>query len=470
MTKPRPVLLLEINEVPWRLLDRFMDDPEFPAIRRFFDGSKTFTTFTVDQGELSPWVTWPSFHRGMSNREHGIAFLGQDPKTYRGTPIWEEYRNRGYPIGVFGSLQSWPPVDPGQNGFYVPDTFAQDESCLPRQVEVFQRFNLAQTGKNGRIVQKGALGSSARSGELFSFLKAMPRLGISTKTVGLVAKQLLGERVDPARIARRPIFQAILAWDVFKSLYLAENPPVFSTFFTNHVAGILHRYWHHVFPEDFPELFEKKHRDTSKPHLATLRFALKVLDGILKDAMDIATSNPGIILVFATSMGQAAVHRNEHEGLELTIPRVERFIAAICAAICPALGNECRPLLAMVPQVAVEIPADAMRAEVKRILRESKTASGGELFRFEESGSHLNITLVNPRATDIRAGAFLLPGGKKMTWEKAEIRVIEIEAGTGYHIPEGVMAIYPQEADARDERRKLSARDAKGFLMGLSGL
>src|SRR5690349_12704812 len=113
----RPVLLLEINEVPWRMIDRAMANARFGTIRRFFNASKTYTTISRDKGELSPWITWPSLHRGMSNTEHGIQNLGQDVATFRGTPIWDEYRARGLDIGVCGSLQSWPPRDPGPGGF-----------------------------------------------------------------------------------------------------------------------------------------------------------------------------------------------------------------------------------------------------------------------------------------------------------------------------------------------------------------
>ena len=35
-----PILLLEINEVPWRLVDRYIGRPEFANIRRFFERSE----------------------------------------------------------------------------------------------------------------------------------------------------------------------------------------------------------------------------------------------------------------------------------------------------------------------------------------------------------------------------------------------------------------------------------------------
>ena len=147
-----PILLLEINEIPWRLIDRYVERSELANIRRFLQKAHQFTTVAVDTGELSPWVTWPTFHRGMNNEKHGIKNLGQDPATFRGRPIWQDIRDQGGSIGICGSMQSWPPIDPGEDGFYIPDTFAHDERCYPEYLNPLQAFNLAQVRMNGRVV------------------------------------------------------------------------------------------------------------------------------------------------------------------------------------------------------------------------------------------------------------------------------------------------------------------------------
>ena len=38
------LLILEINEIPWRIIDKFKDDVRFSNIKKFFEGSKTYTT------------------------------------------------------------------------------------------------------------------------------------------------------------------------------------------------------------------------------------------------------------------------------------------------------------------------------------------------------------------------------------------------------------------------------------------
>ena len=60
------------------------------------------------------------------------------------------------------------------------------------------------------------------------------------------------EKINPKYRTRRALIQPILGFDLFYKSLNKFNPQ-FTTFFTNHVAGIIHRYWIDLFPEDFPE-------------------------------------------------------------------------------------------------------------------------------------------------------------------------------------------------------------------------
>src|SRR5882672_8023224 len=350
-----PIVLLEINEVPWRVIDRYAPLSEFPHARQFFERSHQFTTVAVDHGELSPWVTWPTLHRGMNNEAHGIKNLGQDPATFRGKPIWEEIREQGGTIGICGSLQSWPPIEPGEGGFYLPDTFAHDESCFPSTLNPIQAFNLSQVQKNARVVSGALPGVKEISILASSFLRS----GISIQTCSRIACQLLAERLNRDLLGRRPIFQTILFWDIFREHFNPRHPPGFSTFFTNHIAGVMHRYWCDIFPEDFPE----RPKVPGKSREPLMRFALRVLDDMLADALEWAKANPDLVIIFASSMGQAAVHRGDHEGVELVVEDLGLLMSETGIA-----RQDYSPLLAMAPQVAVEIPDAGKRSRAHRIL------------------------------------------------------------------------------------------------------
>src|SRR5262249_32939033 len=159
------------------------------------------------------------------------------------------------------------------------------------------------------------------------------------------------------RLARRPVFQGILAWEIFRKLYDPLKPPAFSTFFTNQVAGVMHRYWDQIFPEDFG----RPHEAGSRPHLETLVFALRSVDEMLGDALRFCEMNPELMAIFASSMGQGPVSRKEHEGFELSIPKLDPLLQA-----CGLAGSDFSPLLAMVPQICARIPDQSKRNETTR--------------------------------------------------------------------------------------------------------
>jgi hypothetical protein len=421
-----PVLLLEINEVPWRLLDRYLDT--FPNIRAFFAQSHHFTTRAVDVGELSPWVTWPTVHRGMSNELHGIRTLGQDPSTFRGTPIWDDVRQSGGTIGICGSLQSWPPCDPGPGGFYIPDTFAHDDRCIPEYLSPLQAFNLDQVRSNARVVSRAL--PAAR--ERMRLLRSLHRSGVRAKTLARIGVQLMKEQTDPEVRQRRPIYQTVLFWDVFRKHFKTARPPALSTFFTNHIAGVMHRYWSDVFPEDFAG---RKPR-SGKSQEPLMRFALGVLDEMLGDVLAWTRQNPALVVIFASSMGQDAVHRDYHEGVEVLVDRLPVLLAHA------GLGaDHYRSLLAMVPQVAIEVPDAERRASARAALESAVAGQGHHFIDVQEIGLTLSITVHTPPRDAIDADRVAI-AGRELTWSSAGLRCEPIDPGTGYHVREGVLAAY----------------------------
>ena len=446
----RPVLLLEINEVPWRLVDLAVRSRRCPSLTAFFDRAATYTSISADEGELSPWITWPSLHRGLNNTEHGIKNLGQDISTFRGTPLWEEYRKRGLSVGVCGSMQSWPATDPGRGGFYIPDTFAHDPCTIPKDIEPLQAMNLDLVNKNGLVSRQLDLLSRKT-------LRALPALArrVSLKTGARIAVQLTAERFDKTLRARRPIFQTLLFWDVFRSLYENEDAPPLATFFTNHVAGVMHRFWNHVFPEDFSE-------PNSGEHLATMHFALSVLDEMLAQALRWLDERPDLIIAFASSMGQTAVHR-EKVGYVASVTDLPRFMRSFGFA-----EGKYKPLLAMVPQVAVEIASPNARGKLKNDLLAARTPSQQSMFEVDEVASSLSITILTPKGGDATAGGFLDSTGQLIPFSQAGVTLNDFADGTGYHVPEGVLAIVGRGINPTAKRQSIPLSAVKQLLMSIA--
>lgn len=451
----RNVLLVELNEVPYRVLDRFAQDPRYPHLRRWLDAACTHTTLSTDVGELSPWVTWPSFHRGMNNQAHGVKNLGQDPATFGGQALWEDLRAAGHSVGLCGSLQSWPPIDPGPGGFHIPDTFAHDARCVPASVTPFQRFNLDQVAQNGAVVR----GRYAKLGQLVALLATLVRLRVRPRTWLALAKQLWGERQDPTLLARRPVFQAILMWDVFRSLYRPGRPPKLATFFTNHVAGLMHRYWHQVFPEDFGAKFA----GAPRPHEATFAFGVAFMDQLLGEAMAWVDRHPDSVLVVASSMGQAAIMRDDHQGHAAAVEDLTALMRAL------GVGPErFTTLLAMVPQVALACADPADATKIQALVASCRTASGRPFLKADVVGPSVSITIGTPSQADRQAGHFLGPEGQALPWAEAGVVFHDIEAGTAYHVPEGVLGVYGQGIGADGSRSPILATDCKALLLTLA--
>ena len=139
------IILFELNEVPRRIIDYYRSVRPESWIANNFDKFKKYETFSENQGHLSPWNTWPTVHRGVSNDKHYISDFNQDLSEVdeEFPPIWNLLSKRGIKVGVFGSLHSYPlPADMTNYGFYVPDVFAAGSECFPENVELFQEINL----------------------------------------------------------------------------------------------------------------------------------------------------------------------------------------------------------------------------------------------------------------------------------------------------------------------------------------
>ena len=151
-------IFYELNEVPRRLFEFYAAAFPNSAFAHLNNVSICTETQTADIGHLSPWITWPTLHRGVSNIDHHITDIGQDLNHINRDfpPIWDLLSAAGLNVGVFGSLQSYPaPKDTQNYSFFIPDTFAASAECFPSDLDVFQAFNLSMVRANGRNVSGG---------------------------------------------------------------------------------------------------------------------------------------------------------------------------------------------------------------------------------------------------------------------------------------------------------------------------
>jgi hypothetical protein len=448
---PCRVIMYELNEVPWAIVDWYTAKRPSSNIADIVAASRNYTTVTTDKGELHPWVTWPTLHRGVDNTVHKIEFLNQDLSSASGyPPLWETAVKAGKNVGVFGSLQSYPVPRDQHYAFYVPDTFAPTADAHPARYKPLQELNLRQTASDGGVVSAVKIDGSVAK----IFLRLF-KAGLSLKTVLRLANQLVLERRDPAYKTRRAVLQAPVAFDVFLHAYKRSRPDL-CTFFTNHVAGMMHRYWKHALSSDHLE----QRRDPVRA--SNIAFAMDVADqqiGILRRLADDA----GASLLILSSMGQAPINRRG--GDQLRIADMARFVQAI------GFEGAFTSQLAMHPDFnfSFETPADADRfaATIARL-----RFSDGRPFTYKSyvCGSTVNIGVAQPGPMVEQDWLFIDEGGHRLPFVEAGLLRFARDVGTAYHVPEGIMIWYNNGVRADQSRAVIESSKVRGMILNAIGV
>lgn len=456
------LILFELNEVPFRVLDDYCARRPASCLARWLSQSAQYETFAEDRGHLSPWVTWPSLHRGVDDARHTITDFGQDLREIDRAypPLWKLLSAAGVRTGVCGSLHSYAGLSPGsladgQYAFYLPDTFAAGSECFPKRLEPFQAFNLAMARESARNVAPQVQWRLA-----LDVLRAAPGLGLRPSTLLDVGGQLLAERLRPARRVRRRTYQALLAFDVFLRQLRATEPD-FATFFTNHVASAMHRYWAAHFPGDYASF------GLGQEWVATYRdeidFALGRLDRCLARLLAFVDRRPEYALWVTTSMGQAATSAEPIE-TELHLKSVERLTEA-----CGLTSDEWTRLPAMLPQVNLRIAetaVDRFRAALGQLRIAGEPVETHELpgglfvLRFGQTNLAQRPDAVRFRGQAVDPAA--------LGFEN--LRVDDRSGVTAYHVPQGALVVYqPGRPAAARGRTQISTLDVAPAILRAFG-
>lgn len=454
----QPLLVYELNEVPWRVIDWYVRRKPDSALGRLLNQANTLTSITRDEGELYPWTTWPTLHRGVTNSVHNIRFINQslaEAKDY--PPVWEALQSAGKRVGLFGSLQSYPTPEAGGYEFYVPDTFAPGPETLPHKYEAFQRFNLRQTRQDGAQAKPVQFDSSSAYD-----LLCMLRSGLSISTCLDLAGHLIKERLNPLHRSRRSVMQALVAFDMFQDA-LKNSRPEFCTFFTNHVAGMMHRYWKYSFPEDFAYEITT---GEDKFHAESIAFAMDIADAQIGVLMQYVASRNGRLLV-ATSMGQEAIDRGEYLG-EWRITNVPQFLSAIAWTL------PVRDLLAMQPDFNFAMNSEADAENFLAATAALVDANGKTIWkRAQRMGATVNLGLA-PSESALENGEVLLvtASGAKECLSIADLGIgfLKRDPGTGYHQPRGALLLYGNGVAANDARTEVDSTEIRPAILQMMGV
>jgi hypothetical protein len=437
MAGSRRFILFELNEVPLRVVRHFAERHPQSAFAKVLERGLHWTTVTPDEGHLSPWITWPTLHRGVSSSEHRIAALGQDvaEADRKFPPVWKILAKAGRRVGMFGSLHSYPPPgDLDRYDFYVPDTFAAGPEAKPAELAAFQEFNLHMVDRSGRNVS----GELPVKQALPFLLKSLPA-GIRPATMAKIARQVASERIWRHRTARRRTIQSLLAFDLFLAQLQAKKPDA-AFFFTNHVASSMHRYWPATFTGDYSAT--KWSDEWVRRFSGELDYVMGEADQMLAELVAFA-DRAGYLVLVASSMGQAAVDEaNRQISTEVLLRDMEKFLRAIGVA-----GGWHRRRT-MEPTYTLSFDDESSADQfVEAISRVKIAGQPIEHRRLDNRG--IEFVLGQCNIPDEQVTVTI--GNRSVEPADAGIANVPIEDEVGaaaYHIPEGMLLAY--DAGRRD--------------------
>jgi len=294
--------------------------------------------------------------------------------------------------------------------------------------------------------------------ETISLLANFSELGFKARTVGDVARQLLEERIDRWKVIRRRTYQTVLGFDVFFR-QLTRTRPDFTTFFTNHVASSLHRYWAAAFPEDYSELgYDNEWLNTFNREIL---FTMEKADAMLARLTQFVEANPEFQLVIATSMGQQATLAMPVE-TELYITDLAKFMARMGVE----RGNWA-PRPAMLPQFNVQV-SDTASGRFQQKL-EGFSVNGIPVTFVHGSDGFFSVSLGQKNLAEVHVTV----GGAAVTLADLGLENVEIldkSGTTAYHIPQGSLLMYDASMAPSADITQISTVDLCPYILRNYGI
>jgi hypothetical protein len=216
---------------------------------------------------------------------------------------------------------------------------------------------------------------------------------------------------------------------------LRRTRPQFGTFFSNHVASTMHRYWAASFPEDYKTFqFQKQWVETYRHEIG---FTMGVFDTFLKALIAFADAHPTYKLIIASSMGQASTDA-EPVFSQLSVRDLNVLLTRL--GLTP---GDYEQVPAMFPQYNVRVHGTKVahfRQALSALIIDDKTLSYREANNgfFSMDFGHENVS--NEMA---RLNGTQLPFAELGLFNMR----IEDRANTNaYHVPEGILIVYdPQD-------------------------
>jgi hypothetical protein len=449
----KKVLLIELNEITWDLIDPLMAQGKLPTFARLKREGAWASPMSVDlPPQLDPWITWTTLYTGCPQADHNVYFLEQPPETIRAERIWEHCHEQGLKVGVFGSICSWPPRR--VNGYYVPDTFAQDSSTYPESLRPIQELNLTYTRSIRLPSDQDGLIFKAKLGA------KLMALGLRPGTMARIVNQLARERVDPGVRWQRVALQPLVNFDFFSRLY-RQHRPDFATFHSNHVAHYMHTYWKAMQPGAFPTPTSEAE---IKQYGGAIEYGYRTADELLQRAMALLDGNT--VLVVASSMGQKPFVSQLRDGKPICQLRsLDRLLEIL------GMKGRVRALSTMSDQFNLYFEDEGMREELEQKLRDAYVDSPDRrLFHLVNLGDCITVNLFFYDGLSEDSRCVFPHLGEGGIFRYGDLVHNTGLVKSGCHDPKGMMILYGPGISAGAQIGECDNLDIAPTLLTLLGL
>jgi len=451
------LVVYELNEVPWRVIDWYVQRAPGSAIALLLAGARSFTTVTQDEGELHPWTTWPTLHRGVTNARHNIRFINQSLKDAEPYPPLSRCARPTSEWAYSGACTPIPrPLARATTSMYRKLSRQVSKPVQPGN-SAFQRFNLRQTQRDGALANVVQVDTKVASDIL-----GMLRSGLRPSTCARLAAHVARERFNPLYRSRHSVLQALVAFDIFQHALERSNVD-FCTFFTNHVAGMMHRYWKHTFPEDFGARLKSAQ---DRFHAGSIAYAMDIASAQIGKLMPYVHARRGRLIV-ATSMGQEAIDRGGQVG-EWRITDVQQFLQAI------DWHKPARDMLAMQPDFNFAFNSHADAADFLQAASRLVDRQGQSVWKQARCTCDTVNLGLSPSPLAVEAGeAFLNTDDRqpvRLGLMDMGISLLKRNPGTGYHQPRGVLLLYGAGVDPADARTEVDSTAVRPGILDMFGV
>lgn len=244
--KKEKIVILGIDAATWDIIDPLLEKGKLPALQLLIQEGVRLNLRTI-QPMISPMI-WTSIASGKLPNKHGVKDFVATAHSVRSKRIWDILQENGYSMGLMEVMVTWPPQK--VNGFWIPDTFARDNSTFPENLSFIKELIAAEKA-GGEISPK----------KRFLFASELWRHGVPLRELFVSALSFLRLKFRKSSFEDRFfIVRRQRAWLVtyFFSYLYKKISPDFAFFYTNLIDTISHTFWKYYEPEKFSDLDPQK--------------------------------------------------------------------------------------------------------------------------------------------------------------------------------------------------------------------